>query len=60
MHSETFLDRHQIKRLVPYSQSHIARLEKAGDFPKRIRLSPGRIVWSEKEVVDWINSKRST
>lgn len=60
MHSETFLDRHQIKRLVPYSQSHIARLEKAGKFPKRIRLSPGRIVWSEKEVVEWINSKRST
>ena len=57
--SDTFVDRHGLKRLVPYSRSHVDRLEKAGQFPKRIKIGPGRIVWSSREVLDWIESKRS-
>ena len=36
--------------LVPYSDMHIWRLEKAGIFPRRIRLGPNRVGWSLREV----------
>jgi prophage regulatory protein len=31
------LSKRQLKELVPYSPQHIARLEKAGQFPKRVQ-----------------------
>ena len=34
------------------------RLERAGDFPMRRRLSPGTVGWIEAEVEDWIMSRR--
>jgi prophage regulatory protein len=39
---------------IPYSFQHIARLEKAGRFPKRIQLGPCRVAWRYLEVIDWI------
>jgi prophage regulatory protein len=42
---------------VPWSQSHITRLEKAKKFPRRVRLSDGTHVWLGEEVVAFINSK---
>lgn len=42
---------------VPYSFQHIARLEKAGLFPKRIQLGPCRVAWSFPEVKDWIDER---
>ncbi len=47
-------DQHERKRLVPYSNMHILRLEKAGKFPKRTRLNNGRVCWSFNEVQAWI------
>ena len=38
---------------IPYSFAHIARLEKAGEFPKRIQLGACRVAWWEDEVEDW-------
>ena len=35
---------------IPYSPQHIARLEAAGQFPKRIRLGQNRVAWLLKEV----------
>ena len=42
---------------IPYSFAHIARLEKAGQFPKRIQLGQCRVAWSYKEVCAWINER---
>ncbi len=39
---------------VPYSFAHIARLEAAGQFPKRVRLGACRVAWVAEEVDDWI------
>ncbi len=39
---------------VPYSFAHIARLEGAGDFPKRIKLGACRVAWIAEEVEFWI------
>lgn len=42
---------------VPYSFQHIARLEKAGHFPKRIRLGQNRVAWLMREVEAWIEER---
>ena len=34
------LSKRQLKELVLYSPHHVARLEKAGQFPKRVQLGP--------------------
>lgn len=47
------------RRLVPYSDMHIWRLEREGRFPRRIRLGANRVGWSLQEVHDWIESRKS-
>tara|TARA_R110002124_G_scaffold153244_1_gene320216 strand:- start:9989 stop:10216 length:228 start_codon:yes stop_codon:yes gene_type:complete len=42
---------------IPYSGQHIARLETAGAFPKRIRLGQNRVVWLLSEVEEWLNAR---
>ena len=44
------LSKRQEQELVLYSPQHIARLEKASSFPKRIQLGPNRVGWVESEV----------
>lgn len=56
--SDRLIDKKKLRELVPFSSSHIARLEKAGDFPKRVKIGQSRIAWSEKEVLTWIASKK--
>lgn len=51
------LSKRQLKELVLYSPQHVARLEKAGQFPKRVQLGPNRVGWVEDEVVDWLQSR---
>ncbi|NSY37524.1 AlpA family transcriptional regulator [Leisingera sp. ANG59] len=51
------LSKLQLKKLVLYSPQHVARLEKAGKFPKRIQLGPNRVGWVESEVLDWLQSR---
>jgi prophage regulatory protein len=42
---------------IPYSPQHIARLEAAGKFPKRIRLGQNRVVWLLGEVEIWLDER---
>jgi len=42
---------------VPYSFAHIARLEVAGQFPKRIKLGACRVAWLAEEVQNWIDER---
>lgn len=49
----------EVQQLVPYSKMHIDRLEKTGEFPKRIKLGAGRVVWKQSEILAWIESKRA-
>ena len=51
------LSKRQVKELVLYSPQHIARLEKAGQFPKRVPLGPNRVGWVEREVLDWLEER---
>ena len=51
------LSKRQLKEMVLYSPQHIARLEKAGMFPKRVQIGPNRVGWVEAEVLDWLQSR---
>ena len=44
----------ELRTIVLYSPAHIDRLEKAGQFPKRVRLGPARVGWIEQEVLEWL------
>lgn len=49
-----FLSLPEVVRLTGLSRSSVCRLEQAGTFPQRIRLSPRRVAWLESEVRRWI------
>ncbi len=42
---------------IPYSFAHDARLEKAGQFPKRKQLGACRVAWYADEVETWIEER---
>lgn len=48
------LSKRQLREIVLYSPAHIDRLEKAGQFPKRVRLGPNRVGWLDQEVQEWL------
>ena len=47
----------KVQEIVPYSASHIWRLERTGKFPQRVRLGQNRVAWLESEVNAWVDSK---
>ena len=51
------LSKRQLKEMVLYSPQHVARLEKAGLFPKRVLLGPNRVGWVEDEILEWLNER---
>ena len=51
------LSKRDLKELVLYSPQHIARLEKSGDFPKRVQLGANRVGWIEAEVLEWLDER---
>jgi len=48
------LSKKQVRAIILYSPAHIDRLERAGQFPKRVRLGINRVGWIEQEVLDWL------
>jgi prophage regulatory protein len=39
---------------IRFSREHIWRLEASKKFPRRLYLSPQKIVWYEDEILDWL------
>lgn len=54
---EMFVSKRQVKDMVLYSPQHIARMEAAGAFPKRVKLGNNRVGWVKSEVEDWIQER---
>ncbi|MEJ6397312.1 helix-turn-helix transcriptional regulator [Yoonia sp. 208BN28-4] len=40
-----------------YSKEHIRNMEKDGQFPVRVRLSPKRVAWDRNEITDWLRQR---
>ncbi len=47
----------EVRALVLYSPAQIDRMEKDGQFPKRVRLGPSRVGWVEQEVLEWLDAR---
>ena len=47
----------RVQPRVPYTRTHVTRLEKAGLFPRRVKLGAGRVGWVEEEIDAWIESR---
>jgi prophage regulatory protein len=43
--------------LVPYTPQHIRRLEKAGKFPRRIKLGENRVGWRLIDIEEWVSAR---
>ncbi len=39
------------------SRTTVWRLERRGEFPRRVRLSPNSTGWIESEIEQWIESR---
>jgi predicted DNA-binding transcriptional regulator AlpA len=39
------------------SKVSIWRWERAGQFPKRVQVSPGRVAWVEDEIRQWVKDR---
>lgn len=44
----------ELKTIVPYSPQHILKLEKKGEFPKRIRIGARRVGWRLSDIENWL------
>ena len=53
-----FLNIKEVSNLLGISISTINRLVKKGDFPSKIKLSPGRKVFMKYQIDEWIESKK--
>ena len=42
---------------VPYSRSHLWRMEREGTFPRCIKLGANRVAWAADEIQEWITSR---
>ena len=51
------LDLAEVRARVPLSRTQIWRLERAGQFPSRIRLGPNRVGRHEADIAAWIDSR---
>jgi prophage regulatory protein len=40
-----------------WSDTTLWRRVRAGDFPRPIRISPGRVAWRESDVEAWIKAR---
>jgi prophage regulatory protein len=49
----------EVMKRTDLSRTTLWRLERAGDFPKRVPLSKNRVAWKESQVNAWIAQRRS-
>jgi prophage regulatory protein len=56
---DRFICKKGLKIIVPYSSHYVLQLERGGSFPRRIAVG-SRIFWLEREVREWLNSKRAS
>ena len=54
-----FLSKKQVKQLLSLSFATIDRLEAAGKFPRRFKLTDARVAWDEEELKQWMLERLS-
>jgi prophage regulatory protein len=51
------ISKKELLKLIPYSDQHLLRLEKAGKFPRRIALGQNRVSWFVWQIEAWQRSR---
>lgn len=51
------LDEEKVEAVTSLSRTTRWRMERRGEFPKRVRLSPGRVGWRQADIEAWICSR---
>ena len=57
---DQFLSKASVIEQVGLSGSTIDRMEARGEFPRRIHISPRRVVWRQSDLQRWIGEKPAT
>jgi prophage regulatory protein len=52
--TDRFLRERELRAMTGLSRTTRWRLERAGQFPRKRRISPGAVGWLESEVVTWM------
>lgn len=52
-----FLTKRELRAKTTISIQHITRLEKVGQFPKRVLLTQARVGWVEEEIDEWMRQR---
>jgi prophage regulatory protein len=47
----------ELSEMIPFTRQHVLRLEKAGKFPRRLRLGQRRVAWVYAEIEAWIEER---
>ena len=55
--SKKIIRKSQLKELTGFSPRHIDRLERAGQFPKRLQLGTRSVGWYETDIIEWLDSR---
>ena len=58
-HADTILRKSAVVERTGASASTIDRMERRGEFPRRIPVTENRVGWSLKEVADWIEQRKA-
>ena len=56
-HLPRLLPFREVTQRVALSRSTIWRMERAGQFPKRRRLSVNKVAWWEPEIDEWLRTR---
>ncbi|MCK1533164.1 MULTISPECIES: AlpA family phage regulatory protein [unclassified Bradyrhizobium] len=44
---------HELTERLPFSTVTMWRMERRGRFPKRVRISPGKVAWRKSDIEAW-------
>ncbi|HBS80617.1 MAG: AlpA family transcriptional regulator [Pseudomonas sp.] len=50
--------RHELRQIIPLSETTIYEMERRGEFPRRFNLTPRCVVWDLAEVEAWIEERK--
>ena len=56
----TLTDKKALLEMIPLAERAIDRLEKEGEFPRRMALTNYKVAWDLAEVEAWIESRRGS
>ena len=57
---DIMLSKKQVMKITGLSDSTLFRQEQAGTFPRRIAIAKGRVAWSQREIVEWLERVKAT